>query len=54
MSKNVMVTGTGRHYALGFNFVLRYLENGDNVIATVRKESAELMELKEKYPEEET
>lgn len=50
MCKNVMVTGTGRHYALGFNFVLRYLENGDNVIATVRKESEELNTLKEKYP----
>lgn len=50
MAKNVMVTGTGRPYALGFNFVLRYLENGDNVIATVRKESADLNALKEKYP----
>ena len=49
MAKNVMVTGTGRHYALGFNFVLRYLENGDNVIATVRKESEALNALKEKY-----
>lgn len=52
MKKNVMVTGTGRHYALGFNLALRYLENGDNVIATVRKESAELNALKEKYPEQ--
>lgn len=29
--------------------VLRYLENGDNVIATVRKESSELEALKEQY-----
>ena len=48
MAKNVMVTGTGRHYALGFNLALRYLENGDNVIATVRKESDEILALKEK------
>ncbi len=51
MAKNVMVTGTGREYALGFNFVLRYLENGDNVIATVRKESEALNELQKKYPD---
>lgn len=49
MAKNVMVTGTGRSYALGFNLVLRYLENGDNVIATIRKPSKEIDELKEKY-----
>lgn len=49
MSKNVMITGTGRSYALGFNLVLRYLENGDTVIATVRKESADLNKLKEQY-----
>lgn len=49
MAKNVMITGTGRSYALGYNMVLRYLENGDNVIATVRKESSELNELKETY-----
>ena len=41
MAQNVMVTGAGRSYALGYNMVLRYLENGDNVIATVRKESEE-------------
>lgn len=34
---NVFVTGCGRKMALGFNFVRRYLEQGDNVIATVRK-----------------
>ncbi len=49
MAQNVMITGTGRSYALGYNMVLRYLENGDNVIATVRKESKELNELKEIY-----
>ncbi len=49
MSQTVMITGTGRSYALGFNLVLRYLENGDTVIATVRKESEDLNSLKEKY-----
>lgn len=49
MAQNVMITGTGRSYALGYNMVIRYLENGDNVIATVRKESKELNELKEVY-----
>lgn len=49
MAQTVMITGTGRSYALGFNLVLRYLENGDNVIATVRKESEDLIALKEKY-----
>lgn len=29
MSQNVMITGTGRRFALGFNLVLRYLEAGD-------------------------
>lgn len=48
MPQNVMVTGTGRSYALGYNFVLRYLENGDHVVATVRKPSPELEALKEK------
>lgn len=49
MSQMVMVTGTGRSYALGYNFVLRYLENGDTVVATVRKESEDLNKLKEQY-----
>lgn len=49
MAKNIMITGTGRKFALGYNMVLRYLENGDNVIATVRKESPELEALKEQY-----
>ncbi len=51
MAQTVMITGTGRSYALGYNMVLRYLENGDNVIATVRKESKELEQLKETYGE---
>lgn len=51
MSQNVFITGTGRKSALGFNFVKRYLEQGDVVFATVRKESKELEELREEYPE---
>lgn len=51
MAQNVMVTGTGRSFALGYNMVLRYLENGDNVVATVRKESADLLKLKKEYGE---
>ena len=49
MAEVVMVTGTGRSYALGYNLVLRYLESGDTVIATVRKPSADVDALKEKY-----
>lgn len=49
MSRNVMITGTGRSFALGYNMALRYLENGDTVIATVRKESEDLNKLKEQY-----
>lgn len=52
MAQNVMITGTGRSYALGYNMVLRYLENGDYVIATVRNESQELNRLKETYGEQ--
>jgi hypothetical protein len=29
MPQTVLITGTGRPYALGFNLVRRYLENGD-------------------------
>ena len=46
---NVLVTGAGKEAGLGFNLVLRYLEAGDTVAATVRKESAGLTRLKEKY-----
>ena len=49
MARNVMITGTGRPYALGYNFVLRYLEAGDRVVATVRKPSPDLDKLKETY-----
>ncbi len=51
MSQNVFITGTGREQALGFNFVKRYLEQGDVVIATVRKPSEALEKLKASYPE---
>ena len=49
MSNVVMVTGTGRPYALGYNMVLRYLEAGDTVIATIRKPSADIDRLREQY-----
>lgn len=48
--QNVLITGTGREMALGFNFVLRYLESGDHVIATVRRPSPALDALKAQYP----
>ena len=44
-----MITGAGKAVGLGFNLVLRYLEAGDTVAATVRKPCAELDELKTKY-----
>ena len=49
MSNVVMVTGTGRSYALGYNIALRYLEAGDTVIATIRKPSPDIDSLKEQY-----
>ncbi len=49
MSQNVMITGAGKASGLGFNLVLRYLEAGDNVVATIRKPCPELDDLKEKY-----
>ncbi len=49
MADIVMVTGTGRSYALGYNLALKYLEAGDTVIATVRKPSPDIDELKAKY-----
>ena len=49
MADVVMITGTGRACGLGFNLVLRYLEAGDTVIATVRKFSSEIEEIKGKY-----
>ena len=49
MSDIVMVTGTGRSYALGYNIALKYLEAGDTVIATIRKPSPDIDALKEKF-----
>ncbi len=49
MSDIVMVTGTGRSYALGYNIALKYLEEGDTVIATIRKPSPDIDALKEKF-----
>jgi len=49
MSQTVLITGTGRPYALGFNLVRRYLENGDCVFATVRRPSEALEALKKEY-----
>ncbi|MBO7452349.1 MAG: SDR family NAD(P)-dependent oxidoreductase [Clostridiales bacterium] len=49
MSQNVLVTGAGKAVGLGFNLVLRYLEAGDTVVATIRKECKELLTLKETY-----
>ena len=48
---NVLVTGAGKAVGLGFNLVVRYLEAGDTVVATIRKACPELMELKQKYSE---
>ena len=49
MSQTVLITGTGRPYALGFNLVRRYLENGDCVFATVRRPSEALEALQQEY-----
>lgn len=51
MKQNVLITGTGREMALGFNFVRRYLEQGDTVFACVRKPSEALEKLREQYPD---
>ena len=51
MQQNVLITGTGRPYALGFNLVKRYLENGDCVFASVRRPSEALEALKQEYPD---
>lgn len=51
MAQNVFITGTGREMALGFNFVRRYLEQGDTVFATVRKPSEALEKLRGNYPD---
>ena len=51
MSQHVLITGTGRPYALGFNLVKRYLEHGDSVFASVRRPSEALEELKKEHPD---
>ncbi len=51
MAQNVLITGTGRPYALGFNLVRRYLEHGDRVFASIRRPSEALEELKKSYPD---
>jgi len=50
MAQTVFITGTGRKEALGYNLVLRYLEQGDTVFATIRKPSPALEALQEQYP----
>lgn len=50
MPQTVLITGTGRPYALGFNLVKRYLEAGDTVFASVRRPSEALEELKKTWP----
>ncbi len=50
MAQTVLITGTGRPYALGFNLVRRYLENGDCVFASVRRPSEALEALQNEYP----
>ena len=51
MHQHVLITGAGREMALGFNFVRRYLENGDIVIATIRRPSEALDQLRQQYPD---
>ena len=46
----VLITGTGRPEALGFNLVRRYLENGDRVFACVRKPTDVFDALKKAHP----
>lgn len=52
MSQTVLVTGTGRPYALGFNLVKRYLEAGDRVFASIRRPSEALEALQKDYPDQ--
>lgn len=51
MPQTVLVTGTGRPYALGFNLVRRYLEHGDKVLASIRRPSEALEALQKEYPD---
>ncbi len=50
MSQTVLITGTGRPYALGFNLVKRYLEHGDRVFASIRRPSEALEALRSEHP----
>ena len=49
--QNVLITGTGRPQALGFNLAKRYLEHGDRMFACVRKSTDAFAELLSVYPE---
>ncbi len=51
MPQTVLITGTGRPYALGFNLVRRCLERGDRVFATIRRPSEALEALRGAYPD---
>ena len=51
MAQTVLITGTGRPYALGVNMVKRYLEHGDTVFASIRRPSEALEALQEEYPD---
>lgn len=46
----VLVTGAGRPEALGYNLVRRCLEQGDSVLATVRRPCAALENLAQRHP----
>ena len=46
MPQTVFITGTGRPFALGCNLVRRYLEQGDTVLASIRRPSEALETLK--------
>ena len=52
MKQTVLITGTGREQALGFGFVRTYLEDGNQVIATIRKPSEALDKLQSQYPDQ--
>ena len=52
MAQTVLITGTGRPYALGFNLVKRYLEAGDRVFASIRRPSEALEALQKEYPDQ--
>ena len=54
MAQTALITGTGRPHALGFNLVKRYLENGDRVLASIRRPSEALEELRKDYEHAET